>query len=107
MSQPAAITDADFAAKVLKSPRPVVVDFWAEWCSPCKQLAPIIDQLADAFDGQIDFVKIDTDNNLKTAAQFRVMKLPTVLVMSGGEVVKEFRNGVTKMQMRKALEEIG
>jgi thioredoxin 1 len=106
MSHAIDVTDADFAAKVLKSPRPVVVDFWADWCAPCKQLSPILDELAETFDGQIDFVKIDTNENMGVPAQYGVLRLPTVLVFSGGEIVKQFMGAVPKLQLRKALEEV-
>jgi len=106
MSHAIDVTDADFAAKVLKSPRPVVVDFWADWCAPCKQLSPILDELAETFDGQIDFVKIDTNENMGVPAQYGVLRLPTVLVFSGGEIVKQFMGAVPKLQLRKALDEV-
>src|SRR5674476_1387201 len=76
MSHAIDVTDADFAAKVLASPRPVVVDFWADWCAPCKKLSPILDELAETFDGQIDFVKIDTNENMGVPAQYGVLRLP-------------------------------
>jgi thioredoxin 1 len=106
MSHAIDVTDADFAATVLKSPRPVVVDFWADWCAPCKQLSPILDELAATYDGKIDFVKLDTNANTSVPAQFGVLRIPTVLVFSGGEVVKQFMGAVPKLQLRKALDEV-
>lgn len=106
MSHAIDVTDADFAATVLKSPRPVVVDFWADWCAPCKQLSPILDELAATYDGKIDFVKLDTNENTAVPAQYGVLRLPTVLVFSGGEIVKQFMGAVPKLQLRKALDEV-
>lgn len=106
MSHAIDVTDADFDAVVLKSQRPVVVDFWADWCAPCKQLSPILDEMAAAYDGKIDFVKMDTNDNTSVPAQYGVLRLPTVLVFSGGEIVKQFMGAVPKLQLRKALEEV-
>ncbi len=106
MSSAIDVTDATFAATVLKAPRPVVVDFWADWCAPCKQLSPILDELAATYDGQIDFVKLDTNANPAVPSQYGVLRLPTVLVFSGGEVVKQFMGAVPKLQLRKALDEV-
>ena len=106
MSHATDVTDADFAARVLKSPRPVVVDFWADWCAPCKQLSPILDELAVTYDGKIDFVKLDTNENMAVPAQYGVLRLPTVLVFSNGEIVKQFMGAVPKLQLRKALDEV-
>ena len=106
MSHATDVTDADFAATVLAPPRPVVVDFWADWCAPCKQLSPILDELAGTYDGKIDFVKLDTNANTSVPARYGVLRLPTVLVFSGGEVVKQFMGAVPKLQLRKALDEV-
>src|SRR5665811_1637349 len=97
MSHAIDVTDADFAAKVLQSPRPVVVDFWADGCAPCKQLSRTLDEHAQTCDGQIDFVKIDTNENMGVPAQYGVLRLPTILVFSGGEVVKQFTGAVPKL----------
>ncbi len=106
MSNATAVTDADFASTVLASTTPVLVDFWADWCSPCKQLSPILDELAKQYDGRITFVKLDTNDNLVTPAQYGVRNLPTILIFSGGEIVKQMTGAVTKMSLRKALDEV-
>ncbi len=106
MSAAKDVTDATFASVVLTSSRPVVVDFWADWCAPCKQLSPILDELAQTYDGQIDFVKIDTNANPAVPSKYGVLRLPTVLVFQDGEIVKQFMGAVPKLQLRKALDEV-
>jgi thioredoxin 1 len=106
MSAAKDVTDATFASVVLTSPRPVVVDFWADWCAPCKQLSPILDELAKTYDGQIDFVKLDTNANPAVPSKYGVLRLPTVLVFQDGEIVKQFMGAVPKLQLRKALDEV-
>jgi thioredoxin 1 len=106
MSAARDVTDATFASVVLTSSRPVVVDFWADWCAPCKQLSPILDELAKTYDGQIDFVKLDTNENPAVPSKYGVLRLPTVLVFKDGEIVKQFMGAVPKLQLRKALDEV-
>ena len=106
MSAAKDVTDATFASVVLTSSRPVVVDFWADWCAPCKQLSPILDELAKTYDGQIDFVKLDTNANPAVPSKYGVLRLPTVLVFQDGEIVKQFMGAVPKLQLRKALDEV-
>ncbi len=102
----AAVNDADFDREVVQSDLPVLVDFWADWCSPCKQLSPIIDELAAQYEGRVKFVKMDTNVNIDTPAKVGVRNLPTVLIFSGGEIVKQMLGSVTKMSLRKALDEV-
>ena len=82
-----AITDATFEEIVLKSTKPVMVDFWAAWCGPCRMVGPIIDELATEFDGRAVVVKLDVDANQEFAAKYGVRNIPTVLVFQNGEVV--------------------
>ena len=81
------VTDATFEADVLKSELPVLVDFWAEWCAPCRQLAPTIKELAEEYGEKLRVVKIDVDANPRTAAKMQVRAMPTLLVLKGGTVV--------------------
>lgn len=106
MSAAEAVTDATFAQSVLKSAIPVVVDYWADWCAPCKQLAPILDELAGEYAGRIKFVKVDTNDNPVTPATYGVLKLPTIQVFVGGEPVNVIPGAVTKMKLRRVLDEV-
>ena len=81
------ITDANFEETVLKSDKPVLVDFWAEWCGPCRMLGPIIEELSSDYDGKAIIVKVDVDSNQQFAAQYGVRNIPTVLIFKDGELV--------------------
>jgi len=101
----AEVTDATFDELVKQSDRPVVVDYWASWCAPCKQLAPILEEIATAHGDKVTFLKIDADENPITPAENFVQGLPTIQVWAGGEVVKAFKGAKSKSTLLKALEE--
>ena len=82
--------------EVLASGKPVVIDFWAEWCGPCRMVSPIIDELAQEFDGQVVIGKCDVDNNDEVSAEFRVRNIPTILFFKGGQVVDKQVGATTK-----------
>ena len=85
MSHVTAVTDQTFKTEVLQSDLPVVVDFWAPWCGPCRMMSPIIDAAAEALAGKVKFVKVNTDENAEFAGQYGVMAIPTMIVFRGGE----------------------
>ncbi len=101
---PKAITDADFQKDVLQSALPVVIDFWAPWCGPCKAMNPILEQLAVELDGKVTFVKMNVDENNDVPQQFNIMSIPTFMVFKGGEPVKTIIGSKGKEDFRKDIE---
>ncbi len=99
-------TDANFDSEVLQSDVPVLVDFWAEWCQPCRMLAPTIDQLADEYEGKAKIGKLDTDANREVAVKFGISAIPTVILFKGGEVEKKFVGLTPKDQFKQAIDSL-
>ena len=100
-----AVTDATFAADVLKSDKPVLVDYWADWCTPCKQIAPIIEELDREYGDKITFLKLDTNDNPNTPMQYGIMSIPTLQLFVNGEVVQSLTGSKGKGAILKALDE--
>jgi thioredoxin 1 len=98
------LTDQNFEAEVLKSDKPVLVDFWAPWCGPCLAMGPIIEELAKEFDGKAKVGKINVDENSKTAQEFSIMSIPALKIFKGGKVVQEFVGMQAKETLKEALE---
>ncbi len=102
--KPNTFTDENFATEVLKSDKPVLVDFWAVWCGPCKMIAPLVEELADEFEGKAKVGKLDVDNNQESAIKYGVRSIPTVLIFKDGKVHDTIIGAVPKVQLKKKLE---
>jgi thioredoxin 1 len=98
------VTDATFTADVLEHDKPILVDFWAEWCGPCRQVSPILEEIAGEHADKITVVKLNVDENPATAAQYGVISIPTLNVYKGGEVVKTIVGAKPKALLLKDLE---
>ena len=104
MSKPVSIDDSKFDQTVLQAEKPVLVDFWAPWCRPCLMVAPILDELAEKYSGQISFVKMDVDQNPKTAARYSIMSIPTLLIFKKGEPVSHTAGFRPKEELKRILD---
>ena len=98
------VTDASFDQEVLKSEQPVLVDFWAAWCQPCRAIAPIVDELAQHYQGKVKIGKMDVDRNNATPMRYKVTGIPTLLVFKGGQVVEQLVGYRPKDAIRQALD---
>ncbi len=98
------VTDANFEAEVIKSNIPVMVDFWAPWCGPCRMVGPVIEELAKEYAGKIKVCKMNTDENPVTASAYRISAIPTLLFFKGGKVMNDMQGMQPKEEMKKSLD---
>jgi thioredoxin 1 len=99
------VTDSSFDGEVLKSPTPVLVDFWAPWCGPCKAIAPVLDELADDYAGKLKVVKMNVDENPETPARYGVRGIPNLLLIKGGQVKDQIIGAVPKGHLVRAVDQ--
>lgn len=103
MLKPVEITDSNFE-EIINSEKPVLVDFWAEWCGPCKMIGPLVEELANEFDGKAIIGKVDVDTNPEVSAKFGIRSIPTLLVFKGGEIVDKQVGAVPKSVLSEKIE---
>lgn len=104
MSKPVEIEEAKFDESVLKAESPVLVDFWAPWCGPCKMVAPVVEELAEEYDGKVDFVKVNVDDNPRIAGQYGIMSIPTLMLFKAGKPVDTVVGFRPKEELKKSLD---
>ena len=98
------ITDSSFDAEVTKSPTPVLVDFWAVWCGPCRLMAPILDELAPSYQGKLKIGKLNVDDSQESPAKFGVMNIPTMILFKGGKEVERIVGAMSNVELQKKID---
>ena len=105
MARVTELSESNFEAEVLKSAEPVLVDFWAPWCGPCRMITPVVEELAEENAGSVRFAKINVDNNQQIAASYGISSIPTVMIFKGGEVVNRFVGVQPKNRLQDAIDQ--
>ena len=100
------VTDSNFDHEVMKASQPVLVDFWAPWCGPCRMIAPIIEKLGSEYKGRVKIFKLNTDDNPNTAVQYRVQAIPSLLFFKGGKMVEQLVGVQPEKEIRRRLDEL-
>ena len=100
------VTDSTFDAEVLKSSIPVLVDFWAEWCGPCRMVAPVVDEVSRLYEGRVKFAKVDVDSNQRIATQYQIRSIPSLYLFKDGRVAGQIVGAVPKQQITVALDKL-
>ena len=106
MGKPTTVDDSNFDEIVLQAKTPVLVDFWAEWCGPCRMVAPVVEELAEEYEGRISFVKLDVDQNPKTASRYGIMSIPTLLIFKDGSPVSNIVGFRPKAELKRSLDAV-
>ncbi len=106
MATEIAVTDESFEQEVLKAPEPVMVDFWAPWCGPCRMLAPVVEELAKEYAGKVRVVKLNTDEHPNTATKFKISAIPTLLFFKGGKAVEQLVGVHPKAEIKKHIDSL-
>jgi thioredoxin 1 len=104
MSKPTDVTDGTFEAEVLKSDKPVLVDFWAPWCGPCRMVSPLVEELAEEYGGKVKFFKLNTDDNVNTAVTYGIRSIPTLLIFKGGQPVDQIIGFRPKGDLKRVID---
>jgi len=106
MSEPIELNDGNFESEVLKSDKPCLVDFWAEWCGPCRMVGPIVEEIAKEYAGKLKVGKLNVDQNSQTAAKYGIMSIPSLLIFNGGKVVDQVIGAVPKKHFVGKIDKI-